>query len=82
MAILSCARWSVAPESLKDFEMPAELESKLEQSPKLRTAFAALTPGRQRGYMFYISQAKQSQTRESRVAKSIPRIFDGLGYDE
>jgi uncharacterized protein YdeI (YjbR/CyaY-like superfamily) len=66
----------------EDFEMPAELEERLDKSANLRKAFAALTPGRQRGYIYYFSQAKQSKTRESRIDKSIPRILEGLGWDE
>jgi uncharacterized protein YdeI (YjbR/CyaY-like superfamily) len=66
----------------QDFEMPEELESKLEKSTALKEAFEALTPGRQRGYLLYFAQAKQAKTREARVAKHIPRILDGLGLDD
>jgi len=52
----------------KDFEMPEELESKLEASAALKEAFEGLTPGRQRGYLLYFAQAKQAKTREARVA--------------
>jgi uncharacterized protein YdeI (YjbR/CyaY-like superfamily) len=66
----------------EDFEMPAELEERLDKSAGLRNAFAALTPGRQRGYIYYFSQAKQPKTRESRIDKCIPRILEGLGWDD
>jgi uncharacterized protein YdeI (YjbR/CyaY-like superfamily) len=66
----------------KDFEMPEELESKLEESRALKEAFEALTPGRQRGYLLYFAQAKKAETREARVAKNIPRILEGLGLDD
>jgi uncharacterized protein YdeI (YjbR/CyaY-like superfamily) len=66
----------------EDFELPPELEGKLEGNARLRAAFFALTPGRQRGYIFYFSQAKQSKTRESRIEKCIPKILDGLGVDD
>ena len=66
----------------KDFEMAEELERKLDESRELRAAFEALTPGRQRGYLLYFSQAKQAKTREARVDKCIPRILDGLGLDD
>jgi uncharacterized protein YdeI (YjbR/CyaY-like superfamily) len=66
----------------EDHEMPVELDSHLEQNAELRKAFAALTPGRQRGYLYYISQAKLAETREARVEKCIPRILDGLGMDD
>jgi uncharacterized protein YdeI (YjbR/CyaY-like superfamily) len=52
--------------------VPDELQRKLHAMPSLKTAFEALTPGRQRGYTFYISAPKQTKTRESRVEKSIP----------
>jgi uncharacterized protein YdeI (YjbR/CyaY-like superfamily) len=66
----------------EDFELPEELESKLDAIPKLRAAFEALTPGRQRGYIFHFSQAKQSKTRTARVEKHMPRILKGLGLDD
>ncbi|MES1225460.1 MAG: YdeI/OmpD-associated family protein, partial [Bacteroidota bacterium] len=50
--------------------------------PALKTAFEALTPGRQRGYLFYFSQPKQSKTREARVEKYIPQILGGKGLDD
>ena len=66
----------------EEFEMPEELESKLASNARLKKAFAALTPGRQRGYIHYFSQAKQSKTRSERVAKHAPRILKGLGLDD
>jgi len=66
----------------EDHAMPEELGSRLENDAELREAFAALTPGRQRGYLYYISQAKLAKTREARVEKSIPRILDGMGMDD
>lgn len=65
-----------------DFAIPEEFQNKLDKMPALRTAFDALTPGRQKGYIFYFSSAKQSKTRESRVEKSIPKILDGKGMDD
>jgi uncharacterized protein YdeI (YjbR/CyaY-like superfamily) len=66
----------------EELEMPEELSSRLAASAKLRKAFAALTPGRQRGYIFHFSQPKLPATRESRVEKNIPRILEGLGLDD
>lgn len=66
----------------EDFKIPEEFQNKLEAMPLLQTAFKALTPGRQRGYLFYFSQAKQSKTRESRIEKYIPRILSGRGLDD
>jgi uncharacterized protein YdeI (YjbR/CyaY-like superfamily) len=59
-----------------------ELESRLAKSAKLRKAFAALTPGRQRGYIFHSSQPKLAKTRTARVEKHVPRILEGLGLDD
>ncbi len=66
----------------KEFERPEELESKLAANAKLRAAFAALTPGRQRAYILHFSQPKQSKTRIARVEKHAPRILKGLGLDD
>lgn len=62
--------------------IPTELETKFKEIPDLKTAFDALTPGRQRGYILYFSQPKQSKTRESRIEKFIPRIFSGKGIHD
>jgi uncharacterized protein YdeI (YjbR/CyaY-like superfamily) len=65
-----------------DFKVPQELQNKLDENPSLKKAFAALTPGRQRGYIFYFSAAKQSKTREARVEKYMPQILKGKGLDD
>ena len=65
-----------------DFKVPEEFQNKLDVSPALETAFGALTPGRQRGYLLYFSAAKQSKTRESRVEKCMPQILKGKGLDD
>jgi uncharacterized protein YdeI (YjbR/CyaY-like superfamily) len=65
-----------------EYKMPEEFQIKLDKMPKLKKAFDALTPGRQRAYLFYFSQAKQSKTRESRVEKYIPQILKGQGLDD
>jgi uncharacterized protein YdeI (YjbR/CyaY-like superfamily) len=65
-----------------DFKIPKEFQNKLDQRPALKTAFDALTPGRQRAYLFYFSQPKQSKTRESRVEKCMQRILNGKGLDD
>jgi uncharacterized protein YdeI (YjbR/CyaY-like superfamily) len=65
-----------------DFKIPEEFQKKLSKMPALKKAFDALTPGRQRAYIFYFSQAKQSKTRESRVEKYIPQIIKGKGLDD
>ncbi|QEC68525.1 hypothetical protein FRZ67_14880 [Panacibacter ginsenosidivorans] len=65
-----------------DFKIPEELQNKLEKNAALKKAFNALTPGRQRGYIFYFSQPKQSKTRESRIEKYIPQILNGKGLSD
>ncbi|SKC83798.1 YdeI/OmpD-associated family protein [Ohtaekwangia koreensis] len=66
----------------KEFSMPEEFQKKLDKTPALKKAFYALTPGRQRGYLLYFSQAKQSKTRESRIEKYIPQILKGEGLND
>ncbi|BCU77644.1 YdeI/OmpD-associated family protein [Luteolibacter sp. LG18] len=65
-----------------EFEMPEEFQTKLKSDASLKAAFKALTPGRQRAYLLHFSSAKQSKTRESRIAKCIPRILEGKGLDD
>jgi uncharacterized protein YdeI (YjbR/CyaY-like superfamily) len=65
-----------------EFIIPEEFQNKLDENPALKTAFNALTPGRQRAYIFYFSQPKQSKTRESRVEKCMQQILNGKGLDD
>jgi uncharacterized protein YdeI (YjbR/CyaY-like superfamily) len=65
-----------------EFKIPHEFQTQLDTNPDLKTAFHALTPGRQRAYLFYFSQPKQSKTRISRVEKSLRKILDGKGFNE
>ena len=65
-----------------EFIIPEEFQKNLDKNPVLKTAFDALTPGRQRGYLFYFSQPKQSKTRESRVKKCMQQILNGKGLNE
>jgi uncharacterized protein YdeI (YjbR/CyaY-like superfamily) len=65
-----------------EFKMPEEFQIRLDGSARLKKAFDALTPGRQRGYLLYFSGAKQEKTREARVEKYIPQILDGKGLDD
>jgi uncharacterized protein YdeI (YjbR/CyaY-like superfamily) len=66
----------------KEFNLPEEFKNKLNENTALKTAFKALTPGRQRGYLLYFSQPKQSKTRETRVEKSIKQILKGKGLND
>ena len=65
-----------------DFAVPEEFKNKLDGSPALRAAFEALTPGRQRNYLFHFSKPKLIKTREERVEKAIPLILSGKGLDD
>jgi len=65
-----------------EFAVPEEFQKKLDEIPTLKTAFEALTPGRQRAYLLHLSQPKQSKTRESRVEKCIPQILIGKGLND
>ncbi|MGA9407928.1 MAG: YdeI family protein [Bacteroidota bacterium] len=67
---------------IQDFTIPEEFQKKLDEIPALKTAFDALTPGRQRAYIFYFSQPKQSKTRESRVEKCMQQILNGKGLND
>ena len=65
-----------------DFKIPEEFQNRLDEIPALKTAFHALTPGRQRGYLLYFTAAKQSKTRASRVEKSMQQILNGKGLND
>lgn len=65
-----------------DYAVPEEFKERLDTDRALKAAFEALSPGRQRAYLYHFSQAKQSATRAARVQKCIPRILDGLGLDD
>lgn len=65
-----------------EFAVVEEFQTKLDAMPDLKTAFHALTPGRQRGYLLHFSSAKQAKTREARIEKCMPQIFDGKGLDD
>ena len=69
----------VTKKETAEFAMPEEFQAKLDESPALKTAFEALTPGRQRAYLLHFSAAKQAKTREARVEKYIPQILNGKG---
>jgi uncharacterized protein YdeI (YjbR/CyaY-like superfamily) len=72
----------VSYKKITEFVIPEELQKKLDEIPALKTAFAALTPGRQRGYILYFSAPKQSRTRESRVEKCRQQILNGKGLND
>ncbi len=65
-----------------EFKTPDEFKAKLDEVAGLKKAFGALTAGRQRGYLLYFSQPKQSKTREARIEKSVPQILKGKGLND
>ncbi len=79
---IAAERAGLKVEFKKEFEIPAELQARFDENVELETAFTSLTPGRQRAYILYISAAKQSKTRASRIEKHIPRILEGKGLDD
>ncbi|MCL6598314.1 MAG: YdeI family protein [Alicyclobacillus macrosporangiidus] len=66
----------------EEYIIPEELQKKFDEIPTLKTTFEALTPGRQRAYILYFSQPKQSKTRESRVGKCVQQILGGKGLND
>ncbi len=72
----------VSLKKTEEYKVPEEFQKQLDENTALKTAFKALTPGRQRAYIFYFSQPKQSKTRESRVEKYQQHILDGKGLDD
>ena len=65
-----------------DFPVPEELSERFRKDPRFKRAFDALTPGRQRSYLYHFAAAKQSATREARIDKAMPAIFAGRGFLE
>ena len=65
-----------------EFTIPEEFQNKLDDTPALKTAFKALTSGRQRAYLLYFSAPKQSKTRQARVEKCMQQIFNGKGLND
>ena len=72
----------VPEKELKEIVLPEELKKQLNAKPALKKAFHELTPGRQKGYLFYFNQAKQAATRQARVEKCIPQILAGKGLND
>lgn len=72
----------VAMKSAKDYAVPEEFQKVLDNDDEVNKAFYALTPGRQKGYLFYFSQAKQAKTREARIEKYYQKILAGKGIDD
>src|SRR6201990_396759 len=65
-----------------EYRIPDELQIRLDEDPAFKTAFEALTPGRQRGYILHFAAPKQAKTREARIAKYMPQILKGKGLND
>jgi uncharacterized protein YdeI (YjbR/CyaY-like superfamily) len=65
-----------------DFPVPEELRQRFHRDPRFKRAFEALTPGRQRSYLYHFAAAKQPATRAARIDKAMPAIFAGRGFLE
>ena len=72
----------VARKKTSDFPVPEELAERFRRDPRFKRAFEALTPGRQRSYLYHFAAAKQSATRVARIEKAMPAIFEGRGFLE
>jgi uncharacterized protein YdeI (YjbR/CyaY-like superfamily) len=72
----------VKPKKTTDYPVPEELSERFRKDPRFKRAFEALTPGRQRGYLYHFAAAKQSATRSARIEKAMPAIFEGRGFLE
>lgn len=70
----------VVSKPVSDYPVPAEFKAKLKAMPSLKKAFEALTPGRQKAYLLYFGEAKQSATREARIEKYVVKILSGKGF--
>jgi uncharacterized protein YdeI (YjbR/CyaY-like superfamily) len=70
------------PKKTSDFPVPEELTQRFRKDPRFKRAFAALTPGRQRSYLYHFAAAKHSATRVARIDKAMPAIFKGRGFLE
>ena len=70
------------PKKTSDFAVPEELTERFRKDPRFKRAFEALTPGRQRGYLYHFAAAKRSETRAARIEKAMPAIFEGRGFLE
>src|SRR5262245_58937821 len=70
------------PKKTSDFPVPEELSERFRKDGRFKRAFEALTPGRQRSYLYHFGAAKQSATRVERIERAMPAIFEGRGFLE
>ncbi len=72
----------IEPRKTSEYPVPEELTARFRRDARFKRAFEALTPGRQRGYLYHFAAAKQSATRAARIEKATPAIFEGRGFLE
>jgi uncharacterized protein YdeI (YjbR/CyaY-like superfamily) len=72
----------VKVKEVSEYSVPEELIEQFDKSSEFKIAFEKLTPGRQKAYLLHFSEAKQSNTRTSRIEKYIPRILNGKGFND
>ena len=72
----------IKKKTTSDYPVPEELSERFRKDPRFKRAFKALTPGRQRGYLYHFASARQSATRTARIEKAMPAIFEGRGFLE
>ena len=72
----------VERKTTSEFPVPAELTARFQRDARFKRAFEALTPGRQRSYLYHFAAAKQPATRAARIEKAMPAIFEGRGFLE
>ena len=72
----------MTPRKTSEFPVPEELKQRFRSDARFRRAFQALTPGRQRSYLYHFGAPKQSATRAARIEKAMAAIFDGRGFLE
>jgi uncharacterized protein YdeI (YjbR/CyaY-like superfamily) len=72
----------MAKRKTSELSVPGELTGRFRRDPRFKRAFQALTPGRQRSYLYHFAAAKQSATRVARIEKAMPAIFEGRGFLE
>jgi uncharacterized protein YdeI (YjbR/CyaY-like superfamily) len=70
------------PKKTSDYPLPEELMQRFRRDARFKRAFEALTPGRQRSYLYHFAAAKQSATRVARIEKAMAAIFEGRGFLE
>jgi uncharacterized protein YdeI (YjbR/CyaY-like superfamily) len=70
------------PKTTSDYPVPEELTQRFRRDARFKRAFEALTPGRQRSYLYHFGAAKQPATRAARIEKAMPAIFEGRGFLE